>query len=52
MSPEIKCSVSNCSYWDNMHCAANAIEVNADDSEMQATSSEATCCETFYPKEM
>lgn len=42
----IKCVVNACNYWDQNHCYAKEIEVQAPN----ATSTEMTDCATFAPK--
>ena len=51
MAIEIKCSVANCRFWKDMHCVAKEIEVNCNDGEMEAATSEGTCCDTFRPRQ-
>jgi len=51
MPDKIKCTVSNCTYWDNGNfCTASAIEVNPDGGGTSAASEEATKCHTFKVK--
>ena len=49
MELSVKCSVSNCKYYSNLECTAEAIEVNCDDTSMLASDSKETCCDTFKP---
>ena len=51
MEVSVKCSVANCKYYSNLECTAEAIEVNCDDSQMLASDSMETCCDTFKPVE-
>ncbi|HHV71293.1 MAG TPA: DUF1540 domain-containing protein [Clostridia bacterium] len=44
----IKCSVEECAYWNDMVCTANAIEVRSS-GDRQVKTSDGTCCETFVP---
>ncbi|NLT95798.1 MAG: DUF1540 domain-containing protein [Clostridia bacterium] len=46
----VKCSVSNCRYWQNQFCNASAIEVNVDGGGKQAKDSVETQCRTFQAK--
>jgi len=46
---DIKCSVEECQYWDNMNCAAGAIEVRSN-GDRKVNTSEGTKCHTFRPK--
>ncbi len=46
---EIKCTVSNCTYYKDLKCHADMIEVNTEDGGMESITSEQTCCETFRP---
>jgi hypothetical protein len=46
----IKCSVSNCNYWNSNYCTASAIEVNVDGGGSQAPNEEKTNCHTFESK--
>lgn len=64
--PEVRCTVSNCHYWDDGNvCAAEAILVISDDAVTRigkhdeeigeightpARVSKETCCYTFRPK--
>ncbi|EOO74852.1 hypothetical protein IIC_02660 [Bacillus cereus VD021] len=64
--PEVKCSVSNCSFWGQGNlCQASAIVVQPDAQEAgqienssytnetlesSVTTSVETCCHTFKPK--
>ncbi len=50
MSSTIKCSVSNCDYWEEMKCAAEKIEVNMQGDGSDTCSSDNTYCETFKTK--
>ena len=43
----VKCSVSNCIYWQNNLCNASAIEVNVDNGGNRASNSVETQCQTF-----
>ncbi|MFZ5943029.1 MAG: DUF1540 domain-containing protein [Bacillota bacterium] len=43
----VKCTVSNCRYWNNERCHASAIEVNVDGGGPKAQNSGATQCHTF-----
>ncbi len=45
--PDIKCTVSNCRYYQGEECMASAIEVNLDDGINSADNSEETQCHTF-----
>lgn len=45
----IKCSVSNCRYWNSQKCTASAIEVNVNDGGTTAPDSKQTQCRTFAP---
>ncbi|SDC11620.1 MULTISPECIES: DUF1540 domain-containing protein [unclassified Candidatus Frackibacter] len=47
INENIKCTVSNCTYWDNKYCTASAIEVNVDGGGAQASNEEKTNCHTF-----
>ncbi|KXS45746.1 MAG: hypothetical protein AWU54_223 [Candidatus Frackibacter sp. T328-2] len=47
MNENIKCSVSNCTYWDQEYCTASAIEVNVDGGGQSAQNAEKTNCHTF-----
>jgi hypothetical protein len=48
--PGVKCSVSNCHYWQKgNHCDASAIEVNVDGGAREARQSAETNCQTFKP---
>lgn len=48
---KIKCSVSNCKFFDNLLCQAKAIEVNCDDDSFHTNQKEDTHCETFRAKQ-
>ncbi|HEX3030961.1 MAG TPA: DUF1540 domain-containing protein [Bacillota bacterium] len=51
MPDKIKCSVSNCTYWDNGDlCKASAIQVEPDMGGRTASSPDATACHTFKNK--
>jgi hypothetical protein len=50
MAVEIKCSVANCEFWQEMYCVARDIEVNCNDGGTEADQSESTCCDTFRPR--
>lgn len=43
----IKCTVSNCRYWEDNLCMATSIEVNVDNGGQSASNSEETQCYTF-----
>jgi hypothetical protein len=43
----IKCTVSNCNYWESEYCTANAIQVNVDGGGNNAPDPEKTNCHTF-----
>jgi hypothetical protein len=48
----VKCTVSNCKYWQTgEHCEASAIEVNVDGGGKSAKQSEQTNCKTFHQKQ-
>ncbi|HLT59092.1 MAG: DUF1540 domain-containing protein [Limnochordales bacterium] len=65
--PEVRCTVSNCSYWDEGNlCSAEAILVISDDAlariskhdeeigeigHTPARVSKETCCYTFRPRQ-
>lgn len=46
----VKCNVSNCSYWKNQYCSATAIEVSVDGGGNNANDKEMTNCHTFEAK--
>lgn len=46
----VKCTVSNCAYWQNDVCRADAIEVNVQDGGRMSRTSKDTICETFKPR--
>ncbi|MBO8169856.1 MAG: DUF1540 domain-containing protein [Thermoanaerobacteraceae bacterium] len=50
MPDKIKCTVSNCAYWENQMCKASAIEVNVDSGDTEAQSDSQTQCHTFKMK--
>lgn len=50
MPNKVKCSVSNCNYWENEDCKATAIEVNVDGGGAMSKSEADTKCHTFAPK--
>ncbi|HEX3032052.1 MAG TPA: DUF1540 domain-containing protein [Bacillota bacterium] len=51
MPDKIKCTVSNCNYWDNGDlCKASAIQVEPDNGGRSAATSAATACHTFKGK--
>ncbi len=51
MPNQIKCTVSNCTYWDNGNqCKASAIQVDPDNGGHTAASDAATMCHTFKNK--
>lgn len=43
----IKCTVANCTFWDDKYCTASAIEVNVDSGGMEASNEKGTMCHTF-----
>ncbi|MDT8900131.1 DUF1540 domain-containing protein [Anaeroselena agilis] len=49
--PGVKCTVSNCKFWQQgERCNASAIEVNVDGGSSNAHASDQTNCHTFAPK--
>ncbi|WP_366921967.1 DUF1540 domain-containing protein [Metallumcola ferriviriculae] len=50
MPDKIKCTVSNCSYWESQLCKASAIEVNVDGGGNSAPDPQKTQCHTFQEK--
>lgn len=50
MPDKVKCSVSDCRYWNSEDCKATAIEVNVDGGGKTAGNSLATQCHTFARK--
>ncbi|WP_338011878.1 DUF1540 domain-containing protein [Desulforamulus ferrireducens] len=48
--PNIKCSVTECSYNKDVECFAPAIQVARDGNLSSAKNSDNTKCETFKPK--
>jgi hypothetical protein len=46
----VKCTVSNCAYWHNDVCRADAIEVNVENGGRLGQTSKDTICETFKPR--
>lgn len=46
----IRCMIEECAYNQQKSCTANNIEVRSSGS-MSVSTSEATCCETFVPKQ-
>ncbi len=50
MPDKIKCTVSNCNFWDNQLCKASAIEVSVDGGGAMAKSDMQTQCHTFEGK--
>lgn len=47
----VKCTVNNCTYWENNNrCTASTIEVNMDSGVSSPRQSDQTNCHTFKSK--
>ncbi len=47
MPDQVKCSVTNCIYWEDKLCTASAIEVNVDGGGTLSQNEADTKCHTF-----
>lgn len=47
MPAKVKCTVTNCRYYNKEDCQATAIEINVDGGGATAVNEAATMCHTF-----